>query len=172
MRTLLAYHPNPGDDELAQPEKYEMNVQIADYLAICETKARYCRCLDEKDWDGYANVFTEDVVLDSRPSGGSQVQGRVDVLRFVRQSVEAAKTVHQVHSPEMTGVDAATIDVIWAMQDRVVWDEVKAARTGSRGLTGYGHYRERYRRCEDGVWRIATTTLTRLHIDFDPKAAS
>jgi hypothetical protein len=56
--------------------------------------------------------------------------------------------------------------------DRVVWDEVKAARIGSPGLTGYGHYRERYRRCEDGAWRIATTTLTRLHIDFDPKAGS
>ena len=157
-------------DRLVQPGKYEMNVQIADYLAICETKARYCRCLDEKDWEGYANVFTEDAVLDSRPSGGSQVQGRVDVVRFVRQSVEAAKTVHQVHSPEMTVVDAGTIDVVWAMQDRVAWDEVKAARTGSRGLTGYGHYRERYRRSDDGVWRIATTTLTRLHIDFDPKA--
>ena len=35
-----------------------------DWLAITEPKARYCRCLDTKDWESYAVVFCEDLVLD------------------------------------------------------------------------------------------------------------
>ncbi len=67
----------------------------------------------------------------------------------------------------MTLIDADTADVIWPMQDRVIWDEAKAQSVGKRSLTGYGHYRERYVRCDDGQWRIARSTLTRLHIDFE-----
>jgi len=29
-------------------------INFSDYVAICETKARYCRTLDSKDWAGYA----------------------------------------------------------------------------------------------------------------------
>lgn len=138
-----------------------------DYLAICDTKARYCRCLDEKDWNGYADTFTPDVVLDTTGSGGEVLQGRDRLVQTVRGSIETATTVHQVHSPEMTAVDADTVDVIWAMQDRVIWGEERAKVVGRRSLTGFGHYRERYVRCDDGGWRIARSKLTRLHIDFE-----
>lgn len=138
-----------------------------DHFGICDTKARYCRCLDEKDWAGYGDTFTEEAVLDTTGSGGTTVQGREQLVRSVRASVEDAKTAHQVHSPEMIAVDADTIDVIWAMQDRVIWSEARARATGTRGLTGFGHYRERYVRCGDGRWRIAIGRLTRLHMDFE-----
>ena len=138
-----------------------------DYLAICNTKARYCRCLDEKDWTGYGDVFTEDVILDTSPSGGEMIQGRQQLVAFVKGAVDTAKTAHQVHSPEITLVDRDTAEVVWAMQDRVVWDENKARAIGTPGLTGYGHYREKYVRCEDGRWRIAASKLTRLHMDAD-----
>jgi hypothetical protein len=142
---------------------------FADWLAICETKARYCRCLDTKDWAGYADCFTETFLLDTRPAGGYVVEGRDEAVRMVRGSVEAASTAHQVHSPEMS-FDGDGADVIWAMQDRVVWDEERARRMGNAGHTGYGHYHERYVKCPDGRWRIARQTLTRLHVDVDPLA--
>jgi hypothetical protein len=147
-------------------------LRFDDYVAICDTKARYCRFLDEKNWAGYADVFTEDAVLDTRPSGGTETQGRESLLRTVRGSIEKATTAHQVHSPEISMIDAGTADVIWAMQDRVVWEDAKARAMGRRSLTGYGHYRERYIRCGDGRWRIARSTLTRLHIDFEPYVES
>lgn len=143
------------------------NLQFNDYLAICDTKARYCRFLDEKNWEGYADTFTDDVFLDTTASGGSTIQGRDKLVQGVRGSIDSAVTVHQVHSPEITMVDTDTADVIWAMQDRVIWDDAKAKAIGKRSLTGYGHYRERYVRCEDGRWRIARSKLTRLHIDFE-----
>lgn len=138
-----------------------------DFRDISETKARYCRCLDEKDWDGYADTFTRDAELDTSNSGGTTLQGREKLVEAVRSSIETATTVHQIHSPEMALVDTDTVDVIWAMQDRVIWGEDKAKSIGKRGLTGFGHYRERYVRCEDQRWRISRSKLTRLHIDFE-----
>lgn len=145
--------------------------RIIDYLAICETKAKYCRCLDTKDWQGFADVFTEDLVLDTTPSGGYEVHGRDEAVGMVRESIGDAVTAHQVHSPEIR-IDGDTAEVIWAMQDRVVWDAARAEKMGNLGLTGYGHYHERYVRCSDGQWRITAQQLTRLHMDVHPGTAT
>ena len=109
-------------------------------------------------------MFTEDLVLDTTPAGGYEIHGRDEALRMIRSSLEGATTAHQVHSPEIR-FDGNVADVIWAMQDRVVWGADKAAARGSYGLTGYGHYHERYVKCDDGRWRIAAQRLTRLHVD-------
>ena len=140
--------------------------QITDFLAISEVKARYCRFLDTKEWDSWGDLFTDDFELDTRPSGGTLTHGRAEALRIVRSSIETAHTAHQVHSPEMT-IEGDTAHVIWAMQDRVVWDEERAKAMGNAGLTGYGHYHERYVR-QAGRWRIAAQILTRLRMDVHP----
>ena len=143
-----------------------MTNNLQDRIAIEETKARYCRFLDTKDWSGFASVFTEDLILDTTDSGGAKVQGRDAAVQMVRGSVDDAKTVHQVHSPEMSFIDADTAEVIWAMQDRVIWAPAKARQIGFQGLTGWGYYHERYVRGSDGGWRIATQRLSRLHLDM------
>jgi ketosteroid isomerase-like protein len=142
-----------------------MTVNFTDWVAICETKARYCRCLDSKDWDGYANCFTEDFVLDLPPAGNVH-HGRDAAVRTVRGHVETWITTHHVHNPEITmdGPDAA--DVVWAMQDRNSYAEDHARKTGYSGHTGYGHYHERYVRCSDGKWRIARSRLSYLQMDM------
>jgi hypothetical protein len=76
----------------------------------------------------------------------------------VRGSIETTKTCHQVHSPEIE-INGESATVVWAMQDRLHWDN------GSK-LTGYGHYHEVYRK-EAGRWRIARQTLTRLIIEHE-----
>ena len=134
-----------------------VDADFADWLAICNLKARYCRLLDTKDWDGWKALFTPDCVIDTTASGGSVTRDRDSFVASVSQSLAEAKTAHQVHSPEIT-IDGDEARAVWAMQDRVVW--------GERGLTGYGHYHERYRRTADG-WQIAEQTLTRLHMDMD-----
>ena len=39
--------------------------ELADIEAIRQLKARYFRTLDQKDWEGYREVFTDDVVVDT-----------------------------------------------------------------------------------------------------------
>lgn len=131
---------------------------FADWLAIANLKAAYCRLLDTKDWDGWGQLFTEDFELDVTGSGGDVVMGRDAVVASVRQAIGTAQTAHQVHFPEIT-IEGGEAHAIWPMQDRVVWGE-------GRALTGYGHYHERYVKTGQG-WRIAAQKLTRLVMDFD-----
>jgi uncharacterized protein (TIGR02246 family) len=126
--------------------------------AIKRLKARYFRTLDTKDWVGFRGVFTEDVVLDTSQAGGDVIEGVDALIDFLKVVLADTTTVHQGHMPEieLTGTDEAT--GIWALSDIVIWPN------GTR-LDGYGHYHERYRREPDG-WRIASSALTRLHMDM------
>jgi hypothetical protein len=149
-----------------------MSADFADWMAICEVKARYCRCLDSKNWAGYAEVFTEDLILDTGPAGGYKVEGRDNAIRMIRSSVETAKTAHQVHNPEITfASDRQSADVIWAMNDRVIWGPDRITAMGDLGHIGYGHYREHYIKCPDGKWRIKRQELSYLIFDKIPLGA-
>ena len=132
--------------------------ELTDRDAICEVKARYCRFLDTKQWDAWGGLFTEDFVLDTSAAGGPPaITGRDAAVAMVRGSIETAHTAHQVHTPEIT-ITGDRAEAIWAMQDRVVFDN-------GHGITGYGHYTETYVK-QGGQWRIASSKLTRLHIDM------
>jgi hypothetical protein len=130
---------------------------FADWLAIANLKAAYCRLLDTKDWEGWGQLFTEDFVQDVSGSGGGVFRGRDAAVSATRSSIETAKTAHQVHFPEIT-INGDTATGIWPLQDRLVWED-------GRTLTAYGHYHERYVRTVGG-WRIAEQKLTRLLMDF------
>lgn len=130
-------------------------------LALSEAKARYCRTLDTKDWAGYAGLLTEDFVLDV--TEGTQVpvvKGRAAALQQIKSSILTAKTAHQVHTPEFD-LNGDEAQVVWAMQDRVIWGPDRPS------ITGYGHYHERWVR-RNGEWKLAALRLTRLHIDVHP----
>jgi uncharacterized protein (TIGR02246 family) len=131
---------------------------FADWLAIANLKAAYCRLLDTKDWEGWGRLFAEDAVQDVRPSGGGLHHGRAAIVASTRGSIESAKTAHQVHFPEIT-IQGDEARAIWPLHDRLIWED-------GRSLTAYGHYHERYLK-QDGRWRIAEQKLTRLVMDYD-----
>jgi hypothetical protein len=133
--------------------------------AIRTVKARYCRFIDTKDWPGYASLFTSDAILDvSQDTGQPPFRGIEMIMQVVEASVEGAVTTHHVHSPEIDFTSADVADVIWAMQDRLIWRADKAPPPG-QALTGYGHYHEHYVR-QDGKWKIAALKLTRLNLEW------
>jgi uncharacterized protein (TIGR02246 family) len=131
---------------------------IEEIEAIKRLKARYFRTMDTKDWDGMRQVFTDDVVMDTTEAGGGLVTGADEFLTFLRETLADAVTVHQGHMPEIDLTSATTATGIWALNDVVIFPN------GMR-LDGYGHYHETYEKLTDG-WRIASSTLTRLHSDF------
>ena len=67
-------------------------------------------------------------------------------------------TVHHGHMPEIEVTSPTTATGVWAMEDRLRWPD------GSE-LLGFGHYHEAYEKV-DGSWRIKSSTLTRLRMDF------
>jgi hypothetical protein len=134
---------------------------------IKQLKARYFRCLDTKDWDGFASVFADDAVMDmsaemrdGTTEGDGITTGARQIADFVRGAVDSVNTVHHGHMPEIEVTSDTTATGVWAMEDKLWWPE-GAPLTA---MHGYGHYRERYVRTSDG-WRIAFLTLTRLRVD-------
>jgi hypothetical protein len=145
-------------------------MQASETLLVLEeirgVKARYCRFLDTKNWEGLGGLFISDAVLDVREDTGMEpFVGREELVEQIRRSVIHAKTAHQVHSPEikLLGADEAT--AIWAMQDRVVWSEGHSPLPNAQSITGFGHYHERYVR-RGGIWQIASLKLTRLYVEM------
>ena len=129
-----------------------------DIEAIKQLKARYFRTMDTKDWAGMRQVFTDDVVMDTTDSGGGVVTGADAFVAFLSETLAGAVTVHHGHMPEIHLTSPTTATGIWALQDFIVWPD------GTR-LHGSGHYHETYARV-GGEWRIASSTLTRLHMDL------
>jgi uncharacterized protein (TIGR02246 family) len=131
---------------------------VDDVEAIKQLKARYFRTMDTKDWASMRRVFTADVVVDTTASGGGIVTGADAFVEFLQATLDGAVTVHHGHMPEIDITSPATATGVWALQDVIVWPD------GTR-LHGYGHYHETYARV-GGEWRIASLTLTRLHMDL------
>lgn len=128
-------------------------------------KAKYCYCLDLKDWDGYAELFTLDASLitdtavssqGEDPKPMSEVRGRQAIRKMVSELLVGAATVHQCHTPIIEVTSSTTATGIWAMEDVV--------RMRGYHIHARGHYREHYA-VEDGRWRIASLHLTRTMID-------
>ena len=134
-----------------------------DIEAIKQLKARYFRTMDTKDWDAMRQVFADDVVVDSTESGGSVITGADTFMAFLRETLADVVTVHHGHTPEIELTSATTATGVWAMEDMLRWP------TGME-LHGFGHYHETYEKA-GGRWRIKTTTLTRLRMDFKEGAS-
>ena len=145
---------------------------------IKQLKARYFRCMDTKNWEGFAAVFTPDATMDmsgemrdNRTSGTGITTGATAIAEFVKGAVHDVTTVHHGHMPEIDITSSTTARGIWAMEDMLRWPvgpsgpaerEVQGAPITA--LHGYGHYHETYEK-RGGAWLIASLTLTRLRVD-------
>ena len=136
---------------------------------IKRLKASYFRCMDTKDWDGFAQVFAPDAVMDmssemrdGTTEGTGITKGNREIAAFVRGAVDSVQTVHHGHMPEIAVTSPTTATGIWAMEDKLRWPPDAPIRT----LHGYGHYHETYEKI-DGHWRIKTIRLTRLRVDAE-----
>jgi len=125
-------------------------------------KARYFRCVDTKDWDGFAAVFADDAAFEVSEADWN-MEGRAAIVETVRSRLHEAVTVHHGHCPEITVTSPTAAEGIWAMEDLLRWDRRSASDKAA--LHGYGHYHETYRKI-DGSWRIQSMKLTRLRVDI------
>lgn len=130
--------------------------------AIRSLKARYFRLIDTKQWDALPGLFTADMKVIT-PEAAIYAEGGETYAAALRHSLEHAVSCHQNLGGEVEVIDADSARAIWAMQDVIEWAE-RHPVAGWKSILGRGHYHETYRR-EQGAWKIATLTLTRLRLD-------
>lgn len=147
-----------------------MHLSFDDRVQICETKARYFRFLDTRQWDDLAEVFTIDARIEGMPAAWGTLNSPSDFISRAREHFrEGVVSVHHGHMPEITPTGPDTARGIWAMEDYVTWPRGDRSYRGIRnpdqwGIKGYGHYEDEFRRADD-KWRISFLRLTRLRID-------
>ena len=148
---------------------------------IRRLKARRVRCMDEKDWPGYAACHTPDAVSYTfgdndtfADSATGVVQGPVrgaqaiaDLLQAYLDGENKRTTVHHIHAPEIELTSETTATGVWPMEDMLWWEEGGERRW----MHGYGWYHETYERL-DGAWLIASRSLKRIRIDTGVGALS
>ena len=130
--------------------------------SIKQLKARFLRCMDTKDWDGFAATLSDDAVLDMSQQGSEVLEGGSKVIAdWTRDAIDLAQTVHHAHTPEIdvTSPDSAT--GVWALMDVLRWPDGGAISE----MVTYGHYHETYVRVGGG-WKISRIFLTDLRIDI------
>ena len=143
---------------------------------IKKLKARYFRTMDTKDWDGLGTVFAPESVFDfgeatidpiDNPDdeGPAPVEGGEAIVAAIRDALSNVNSVHQGHMPEIEITSEKTAKAVWPMEDVLRPISVGELAEPFRPFKGYGHYHETYV-CLDGTWRIKTSKLTRLRVEF------
>jgi hypothetical protein len=154
--------PLPGQEAIDACEK------LAAIEEIKSLKARYFRCVDTKDWDGFKDTFAADAVFDiSHDMPGIILTGRDKIADAARAPLAGCVSVHHGHCPEIDITSHTTATGIWAMEDLLRWAPDSTAPI--QALHGYGHYIETYERIGNR-WYIKTLKLTRLRVDVERKA--
>ena len=142
----------------------ELN-KLEEIEEIKKVKARYFRLMDQKRWNEWRELFTEDVVAvyHGAPRGNQneeqaalRCEGREHLVTKVSSLLANVISMHHGHMPEIELTSPTTATGVWAMFDYL--------RFPASTLKGYGHYEEDYVK-EAGAWRIKRILLTRLHCD-------
>lgn len=122
--------------------------------------------MDDKNWQQWRNVFSDDMVLDvdmtvadneGKIVKSPTIRGADNVVAAISTLLKNMKTVHHGHMFEVELTSSTTASGIWAMEDIV------ESKNGK--LHGYGHYHENYIKKED-KWLICYSHLTRLRLDI------
>ena len=145
---------------MAELKKLAAELQrLADIEAIKQLKAQYVRLADAQNWDAWGRLLTEDIHLHT---DGGPLEGRANVVNTIRESLKSAKTMHRLHTPEITITGADTATGAWPMTDYVMGTFNGEDRT----IRGYGYYHEEYLRTPEG-WRLKRGRLVRQHVHVD-----
>ena len=146
-----------------------MALNFEDIEQLKQLKARYFRLMDQKHWDEWNAVFTDDVtaVYQGVPGANKSAgltelhcNGRTDLVAKVSGFLSRGISIHHGHMPEIELTTATTARGIWAMVDYLLLPEFT--------FKGYGHYNEDYVK-ENGQWKMKRILLTRLHCELEWK---
>lgn len=110
-------------------EELEARITILeDIEAIKKHQHMFVYMIDDRDWQGVVNLFTEDAVLDLGPFG--RYEGKAEITKFYNEIFPATYSfmAHMLHNPiidvkgdKATGEWHSEMSGTYAPTDRAVW---------------------------------------------------
>lgn len=119
--------------------------RIEDRLAIQDLAVRYCVAIDDGDYEGMVDMYTEKATL-GETVGRQEV---VDLLRTIRAGYGRTIHIPEAHSISFTDDEHATGLVLSHAELDIQHTTVHT----------FIRYYDDYERGEDGAWRFANRTL-------------
>jgi SnoaL-like protein len=155
LTSLIVSVVPPTAAKDAQMSAVDRLVAIED---IKQLKARYFRCLDQKDWDCWRAVFASDFI------DGTRKEGMDGMFRHLHENglYDRVKSVHHGEMPEITILSPTTARGIWAGGSEIFFPlgqhfETTGKEAVEQGKSHhfYTFYYETYVK-QDGQWKIHT----------------
>jgi ketosteroid isomerase-like protein len=80
--------------------------EISDRLEIEELLVRYCYAIDQRDWDAYRAVYTDDAVIDDVSAGSDNSVD--DMVEFLSGALESVVRIQHAISTTKIEIDGDT----------------------------------------------------------------
>lgn len=127
--------------------------QLSEIEAISQLQADYWWYMDTKQWDVWADVFTEDFLYYSW--GEKTTSTRDEFIAMNKESLAHFNTAHQGHQHKVVLTSDTTAEGRWILNDNLSY-----INTDQEGvIKGYGYYLNDYEKGEDGKWRLKVQRL-------------
>ncbi|HKR87917.1 MAG TPA: nuclear transport factor 2 family protein [Phenylobacterium sp.] len=133
------------------------------HRAIWRLKAESFLAIDEKRWEDFERLFTDDARIDYSRALPDTVEplpvmtSAATYVSLARQFIGSARTVHQASVPIIDVIAPDHAKALWRMEDIIA----RPADAPEPSGHGYGLYEDEYRLSGEG-WRISSLTFTRL----------
>ncbi|MFJ9371339.1 nuclear transport factor 2 family protein [Nocardia sp. NPDC101769] len=155
--------PEPGYyTPLAEQQRV---LSAEDRLDITDLVFRFEWCFDRRDYVSLTDMFTEDVVIDHM---WGYREGREAALTLLREWEHAnAGLRHQGTNLVIWAEDADNARAQSYLTGIVMSGPLTAdSQAPALGrIVGHGLVTDRFRRCDDGLWRMTRRTIEQMYID-------
>jgi len=143
------------------PAGAQATADVEDRLEIAEQLAQYAYRWDGKDAEGFADLFTEDGVMDRRRAGnpiqGARVVGRAAILAYANTSHTGRLADRQTRH-HFSGVVFLELSRTHAVTEHMALITHQPFGQAAAHISGSGIYRNTWRKTAVG-WRIAERIL-------------
>lgn len=155
----------------------ERLARLEAFHEVRQLKARYCSLADQQRWDEFVELFTDDCTFDTGttdigpidgglgsntpPNAGFVIDDRHAFVDTLKVRLKGARSVHQIHEPELELREDGSVIASWPIYDLVL----RPSGAEIPSWRGHGYYNEEYRETEDG-WRICRLKVVRLRMDI------
>jgi hypothetical protein len=124
--------------------------EMSDRIEMDQVLARYCYAVDDRDWETYRSIFTEDAVIDDLVTGGIR-SGVEDHIVYLTRALKNIRVSQHTISTILLHVDG---DSATAKVQCICPMVVALSQASTQTMVLGVRYRDRLSRVNGG-WRIS-----------------